>query len=88
MGKRGEKRKFSSCLSVPSLRETPAVASRNFSASLPTAVLRDCNNTDLPHRDVVRLFMCKVLGKVQRDGRILLSPGFDVIPCPQTPWMG
>lgn len=39
---------------------------RNFSASLST-VLRDCNNTDLPHRDVVRLFLCKALGKVQRD---------------------
>lgn len=45
------------------------VASRKGTSlpHFPQLYLRDCNNTDLPHRDVVRLFMCKALGKVPRD---------------------
>lgn len=62
---------------------------RNFSASLSTAVLRDCNNTDLPHKDVVGLFMCKALGKVQRDEYYYYHLDLiQVFPCPQTLQMG
>lgn len=65
--RRDTERKGNSLLVSSERDSCSGVQERNFSASLFTAVVRDCNNTDLPHRDVVRLFMCKALGEVQRD---------------------